>query len=290
METRFLEDLIAVAELGSMAAAARRLGVTPAAVAQRIRALEMEIGAPLIARAGRTVMPTEAGAAILARSRDILRNVQEMRALAAGESLAGEIRLGAISTALTGLLPGVLKRFVAEAPQVELYVMPGTSVELYRRVTDGELDAALLVQPQFALPKTCVFRVLRHEPLVVLTPRRMKRTDPHDILRHEPFIRYDRNHWGGRLADAYLRQIGIRPRERLELDALEAIAVMVSEGLGVSLVPDWAAPWPAGIAVRKIALPAPVPVRHVGLLWQRASPRLRLVEALLAAMATQVAS
>lgn len=283
MDTRFLENFLVVAELGSMAAAARRLGITPAAVAQRIRALEQEIGAPLLARSGRNVLPTEAGAAILARGREVLRGVQEMRTLAAGEALAGEIRLGAISTALTGITPAILKRFVKAAPQVDLYVVPGTSVELYRRVTDGDLDAAVLVQPQFTLPKTCDWQNLREEKLVVLAPQNLKKRDAHEILKSEPFIRYDRNHWGGRLADIYLRKAGIRPRERLELDALEAIAVMVSEGLGVSLVPDWAAPWPAGIAVRKVKLPAEAPSRHVGILWLRASPRLRLIQALLAA-------
>jgi hypothetical protein len=40
------------------------------------------------------------------------------------------------------------------------------------------------------------------------------------------------------MVDRYLRQTGIRPRERFELDALEAVAVMVDRGLGVSLVPD----------------------------------------------------
>jgi DNA-binding transcriptional LysR family regulator len=280
METRFLEDLLAVAELGSMAAAARRRGVTPAAVAQRIRALEQEIGTPLIARSGRNVMPTEAGAAVLAQSREILRHVAAMRALAAGEALAGEIRLGAISTALTGLLPALLKRFVAAAPRVEFYVVPGTSVDLYRRVQEGDLDAAILVQPPFTWPKTCAWETLRRERLVVLTSTELRRRDPHVLLREQPFIRYDRNHWGGRLADSYLRDAGIRPREVLELDALEAIAVLVSEGLGISLVPDWAPPWPAGISVRKLGLPASAQTRDIGLLWRRDSQRLRLIDAL----------
>src|SRR5690606_10276801 len=115
--------------------------------------------------------------------REILRSVRDMRAAAVGEALGGEIRLGAISTALTGLLPIYLKRFIAAAPLVDLYVVPGTSVELYRRVSDGDLDAAVMVRPQFALPKTSDWRTLRHEPLVLLTPRGMKQRDPHDILR-----------------------------------------------------------------------------------------------------------
>ncbi len=54
---------------------------------------------------------------------------------------------------------------------------------------------------------------------------------------------------------------------------------MVDRGLGVALVPDWAPPWPAGLALRRLALPPPVPVRRIGLFWMRSSPRLALVEA-----------
>ncbi|MET0532413.1 MAG: LysR family transcriptional regulator [Microvirga sp.] len=285
MDTRFLESFLTVVEAGSMAEAARRLGVTPAAVAQRIQALEQEIGTQLLSRAGRTVRPTEAGTAILARSRQVVREVRELRAFAAGEKLAGEIRLGAISTALTGLLPRLLMQLVSEAPLVDFYVVPGTSIELYRKVVEGDLDAAILVKPQFSLPKAYEWHLLRTEPLVVIGPEASAGSDPHELLRSQPFIRYDRNHWGGRLADSYLRQAGIRPQERLELDALEAIAVMVDKGLGVSLVPDWAPPWPEGLSISKLSLPNTAPVRHIGLMWPRTSPKTRLIQALLTAAA-----
>jgi DNA-binding transcriptional LysR family regulator len=70
----------------------------------------------------------------------------------------------------------------------------------------------------------------------------------------------------------------INPREQFELDSLEAISVLVDRGLGVSLIPDWPAPWPHGISVRKVAIPG-APVREIGLVWPRASARLRLTEA-----------
>ena len=272
-----------------MAEAARRLGMTPAAVGQRIRALEDEVGTPLLSRAGRTVRPTEAGNAILARGRQILREVRDLRTLASGGMIAGEVRLGAISTALTGLLPPILVQLVADAPMLDLYVVPGTSVELYRRLLEDEIDAAIVVKPQFTLPKALDWQMLRTEPLIVLGPERAAGRDPHGLLRSEPFIRYDRNHWGGRLADLYLRQAGIRPRERLELDALEAIAVMVGRGLGISLLPDWAPPWPAGVSVAKIALPSNAPERQIGLVWSRTSSRIRLIRALLT-VATQLST
>lgn len=103
----------------------------------------------------------------------------------------------------------------------------------------------------------------------------------HEVLAQEPFIRLDRTVFAGRLIDDYLRKAGIRPKDRYELDGLELIAVMVDRGLGVSLLPDWAPPWPEGLSLRKLPLPDRSLVRRTGLLWSRASLRARLVRAFL---------
>src|SRR3546814_14424029 len=66
----------------------------------------------------------------------------------------------------------------------------------------------------------------------------MKVKDPLKELMRHPYICYDRSVLGGKLADDYLRERGIRPRIRLELDGIDAIGKLVSEGLGVSLLPD----------------------------------------------------
>lgn len=280
MDTHFLESFILVVQHGSVAEAARRLNVTPVAVSQRVRALERELGAQLISRSGRTVKATEAGAAIMTRARDLVHGVSDLRAIATEDSYSGELSLGAVSSALTGILPPLLTRLKRKHPAMKLHISPGSSHELYRRVTDGELDAAIIVEPQFTIPKTCGWTVWREEPFIVITPRAMKETDVHKILETEPFIRYDRKQTGGRLADTYLQRARIHPRDQYELDSLEAIAVMVDQGLGVSLVPDWAKPWPEGLKLRKLALPLPFEARHVGLVWRTASLRVRLVLAL----------
>src|SRR5271166_318874 len=256
MDTQFLESFVVVVEHGSVAEAARRLNLTPAAVTQRIRALEHEIGA-------------------------LLRDVRDLRAIATEQTFSGELKLGAVASALTGILPSTLARVTRKYPQMKLTIDPGISPELYKKVVDGELDAAVIVEPQFALPKTCEWTTWREEPLVVLAPRAMTEPDPHRLLSTEPFIRYDRRQWGGLLADTYLRRAGIYPTDRYELDSLDAIAVLVDRGLGVSLVLDWAAPWPEGLSLRKISLPEPFEMRRIGLLWRRASPRIRLLNALM---------
>lgn len=281
MDTRSLQSFISVIENGSIAEAARRLNLTPAGVAKRVHALESEIGGRLISRSGRTVRPTKVAVAILERARVFLREARDFKAAAVVGRPVGELRLGAVQTALSGLLPDILSLMATTYPQIDIHIIRDTPAELYRKVLSGDIDAAITSQPLFAIPKTCDWRVLREEPFVVLTPATLRGRDPHAILAREPFIRLDRGVYAGQLIDRYLRKLGIRPKERFELDGLEAIAVMVDRGLGVSLLPDWAPPWPEGLSLRKLPLPDRSFTRRTGLLWSRASLRAGLVDAFL---------
>jgi DNA-binding transcriptional LysR family regulator len=284
METRFLDTFLLVAELGSLAEASRRLGITPAAVAQRMQALEDDVGVPLLTRVGRRVRPTDTGHAIIEKSRTILAEVRDLRSLANADLPSGELRLGAITTALTGLLPAALHEVFASMPHVEVFLLPGPSTDLYQRLMDRDIDAAILVKPPFSIPKTLEWELLRAERLVLVAPADCRGENPHQLLKTRPFIRYDRNNWGGRLADEYLQKQGLKPAERLELDSLEAISVMVANGLGISLVPDLARPWPEGLNIAVLELPVPFPPREVGMLWPRSSPSRRLTRIVLDAL------
>jgi DNA-binding transcriptional LysR family regulator len=108
MGKHFLESFVMVIEHGSLAEAARRLNLTDAAVTQRVHALEHEIGVKLIGRSGRTVCATEAGAAILPHAKILLLGVKDLRSVANEERFSGELNLGAVSSALTGILPPML--------------------------------------------------------------------------------------------------------------------------------------------------------------------------------------
>ncbi|MFN3472979.1 MAG: LysR family transcriptional regulator [Blastomonas sp.] len=282
MDTRFLESFVVAVDCTSIAQAARRLNISPAALAKRIQALEVEIGVRLLARAGRTARPTEAGYAIYESAKKILRDTRGLKQMAQADILpGGQLRIGVIGTAVTGVLPTILDHLAQAYPQLDLYIVPGTSFDLYRRLIDRDLDAAIVVEPPFDLGKEFDWMLLRDEPLMLISPHTLTVTQANAtrVLRSEPFIRYDRQHWGGRLADAYLQQAEIRPRERFELDALDAIAVLVDRGLGVSLVPDWAPPWPEGLKLNKVRIAGDAFVRRIGLLWLRNAPSARLVKA-----------
>lgn len=280
MDTRFIQTFLMAVDTGSIAEAARQLDLTAAAVAKRIRALEAEIGAVLVSRSGRTVRPTQAGAAIIERARCLLLEARDLKSIATTDQPSGQLRLGAFQSAMSGLLPDILVLVEETYPKLDVRITRGTSAELYRKILAGDdLDAAIIAQPPFAIPKSCGWRLLREEPLVVLMRAASVLRKPHAILASEPFIRLNRSTWEGRLVDGYLRNAGIRPHERFEIDGIEAITVMVDRGLGVSLLPDWAPPWPEGLKLAKLPVPDRSFDRRIGLLWARSSLRLRLVHA-----------
>ena len=280
MDTDNLLTFQIVARQGSMAAAARELGLTANAVALRLRALEEECCTALVARSGRVVRPTAAGHAVLEQLPGVLSGLRDLRSAASGSAIAGELRIGAIATALTGLLPSVLEVSIRTYPNLRLHLGPGTSADLFSRVEDGAIDAAILVAPEFALSKSMEFSLWRRERFVLMVPPEETRTDVLEILATSPLILYDRGQWGGRLAKQWIETSVTEPDVRFELDALDAIAVLVGKGLGVAVVPDWAGPRPERNRVRTLSLPASAPSRGIGLLYPRNAPRTHLVRVL----------
>lgn len=280
METTYLNTFLLVVDSGSMSEAARRLELTPAAVAQQLRALEREMGAPLLTRSGRTVAPTEVGYRLIERARALMRDIGNLKAAINEEGAARELRLGAINTALHSLMPEVLAGFVKTYPDARVVIRSALSTELYDAVVRGELDAAVCLHPPFVMPKTLCWEPLCEEPLVVLAPAKWGKRDAHTLLRQEPFIRYNRSLGGGKQADAYLRKAGIVPQERFELSSLPAVAMLVDRGLGVSLAPDASVPWWRSLRVARIALPDETYRRRFGIIWPRSSVRARLIQSL----------
>ncbi len=238
MDTRYLKSLIAVVERGSIADAARAENLTAAAVSQRIQALERELGQTLLTRVGHAAKATDVCYALLPRARRIVQEVALLPDDADPAGLTGTLNLGVISTALTGMVPAALQTLKRLAPGIRPHVVPGASKSLYALLVNGEIDAALLVAPPFELAKSLAVVSLRREPLVLLSRKKPKVSIAATLQQH-PYIRYDPHSWGGRLADAYLKRLSLSVDPVFDLDALEAIAMLVADNVGVSLVPHW---------------------------------------------------
>jgi DNA-binding transcriptional LysR family regulator len=238
LDIQFLSSLVKVVDSGSIAQAAREEGITAAAVGQRVRTLEQMIGCKLLRRNGNTAQPTEACLSMLDRARHLIREAEALIDDAAAPKVAGSLKLGIISTALTGLLPAILRRLKTQAPLVTPHIVPGSSLAIYEALEKNRISAGILVEPPFALPKHFTARIIEAQPLVLLSKSKPKGSIFRE-LKSKPYIQYDHLSWGGRLAQQYLRDKGLSLQPVFELDALEAIAILVSENVGVSLVPLW---------------------------------------------------
>ncbi len=240
MDIRFLSSLVAVAETGSFAHAARQQNLTAATVAQRIRALEASLNLPLVARVGQTVLPTDQCKALLPRIRRILSEAAQLRGDADADGRSGLFRLGAISTALGDTVPAIVQRFASQTPDADLKIQPGTSSGLYDAVREGELDLAIIVAPPFAMPKGLIAYGIADQPMVLVVRDTEPETDPVALCVKNPILAYDRTSWGGQIAWSVLSSLGDSLDIRCELDALETIATLVARGMGVSVLPQWA--------------------------------------------------
>jgi DNA-binding transcriptional LysR family regulator len=277
MNARFLATFCAVARFGSLNAAARHLGLSSATAGEQIKALEKDLNARLLSRHGRGIALTEAGHAVLPAAREVLERIDEMREIAQLGRPQGRLRAGAVSTAMIGVLPPALQYMARHYPKIELNVYPGSSNHLYDQLEQGDLDCMLTGRPHFALPKTMSWYPVREEPLVLLCAADREGDDIGRHLATVPFIRLDRKAWSGQIVTRYLEDRTIRPKELFEMDAPAAIVILVGQGVGVTLLPDWGIAEPTGFPIRRLPVGNSAYDRHFGLIGLRTA-RDRLID------------
>ena len=234
---RELRTFVSAARRGTFAAAGQQVGLTQSAVSAQIKHLEDALGVKLFDRTGRSATLNAAGQRAVPLAEEILDIFSRMGAPDSANNFHGSLRLGAIGSVQTGLVPPALVALKRRAPFIEVSLVPGVSLNLLSQVDAGELDLAIMIHPPFNLPKDLNIEVIAREPFVLITAKDVQGDDPLQILREQPFVRYDRGSFGGRQVTQFLKEHKIQTRQALELDELDAIVKMVRSGLGVSLVP-----------------------------------------------------
>ena len=238
MDIRFISSLLEVIRTGSIAAAARNQMLTPAAVSQRIKSLEHQLACELLNREGHAAKPTEACLSLIPRLTHLVEETAALKIDLDHSGMFGDLRVGVISTALTGVLPNVIQLLSFHAPNLKLQIFPGTSSSLYDKLLDKTLDVILVVKPPFVCPKYLKLEHLYSEKLGLIC-HKSNSLNITESLVHLPYIQYDRLAWGGAIADSFLLENDIPVNTLCELDALESIAMMVKNEMGVSLTPIW---------------------------------------------------
>jgi DNA-binding transcriptional LysR family regulator len=186
---------------------------------------------------------------------------------------SGLLRVGAIASVQASFMVPAIKRFRGILPGWRVRVVPGVSLDLLAQVDAAEMDVAIIIRPPFALPAELAWRPVLAEPFVLLAPDELAGQPWRGLLKSQPFIRYDRNSYGGRLVERFLKKIRITVNEAVELDELQGIVGLVEQGAGVALVPHASAlRLPAGVTA--LPLGADTFYREIGLV-QRDSRSLQ---------------
>ncbi|XAH21265.1 LysR family transcriptional regulator [Xylophilus sp. GW821-FHT01B05] len=282
MKLQFLQTLVAVLQHGSFAAAAKDVNLTASAVSLQMQHLEAYFGQPLFDRSARQVRPTPFAleiAGTLAQTVDTLEALRSRQ----GVAITGRIRLGTVESAQVALLPAAMQKLRERAPTLEYAISKGPSTVLLDDVKAGRIDAAVLVRPQSGGSSRLSWFPLLRETFVMIAPPTARLAPPAELLRRYDWIRMDPVTTGGRMAAQYVQRIAPRLREAFDLPGTEAIAAMVSAGLGVSVVPALRDELLQAYPMLQVPLGRGAPVRHIALVCRPADAESRLMQAVLEA-------
>lgn len=232
MELRHLRGFVAVAEGGTVTAAANSLGLAPASVSEQVRRLESGLGVTLFERTPHGMRLTGPGATLLARARDLLDHADEVRRAVTGGRR--RVRIGALEMLAAAKLPAVIRHLSQRRPDLDVDVCSLTRQALLAEVSRGELDAALLLDsgPQigglgFTPPPDLEFADVGEVGLSLVSA---PGGDPDPLLVSPP---------GCSIRLAADRLFGAEVSRR-ELTSLATAREWTRQGLGRALLPDFA--------------------------------------------------
>ncbi|MGL5422914.1 MAG: LysR substrate-binding domain-containing protein [Serratia fonticola] len=284
MTLRQIRHFIAVAETGSISAAAQAVFVSQSSLTLAIQQLETDIGVRLFERHAKGMNLTHQGHQFLRQSYLILATVDNAkRSLQLGtESLSGKLTIGVTSLVAGYFLVELLKRFKSAYPNVTTQVIEDERPYIEHLLVSGEIDIGVLILSNIEDRDALQTEVLMHSPYRLWLP------PLHPLLEHEsigladvakqPLIQLNVDEM-----DVHARRIwgraGLKPEIAMKTASTEAVRSLVAAGMGIAILPDMAyRAWSLEgnmIEARKLVdLLEPL---DIGLAWRRGSARPELV-------------
>jgi DNA-binding transcriptional LysR family regulator len=243
MDLRRLEVFVKVAELGSFSRAAESLFLTQPTVSEHVRALEDELGVPLLDRLGRGAVPTPAGTLLLGYARRMLAlSRQAGQAIAQFQGrVSGELLVGGSTIPGEYVLPALIGAFRGKYPDVSVSLRIGSSGEVQGWVEDGRVEIGVVGAAPTA--RALEGRPLMADELVLVVPPEhgwaARETVGLDALRAEPMIVRERGSGSREAFESALAGVGLDLggfRVVGEIASTQAIKQAVRAGVGVSIV------------------------------------------------------
>ncbi len=238
---RQLEYLSALAETRHFRKAAEKVGVSQPTLSAQLSTLEQRLDVQLVERSRTNVMLTPVGDQILLIGRRVLRDVQEIRDLAASQrgALGGTIRLGLPPTIGPYLMPRVLPTLHKKHPDLKVYVREQIPSILPQSLAEGVHELIIAPLPVHSADFTSV--PIFREPLFVVAPEEhplaAKGFAERSDLSGEAVLALERGHQLHEQVEAICDEFGARLQFDFEGTSLDTLRQMVAMGMGISFLP-----------------------------------------------------
>ena len=233
------ETLAKVCELGSLTKAAEALEITQSAVSHTINSLEEQFGFAILTRSRAGVKLTDNGQRIMPSVRGMLNYYEQLdQTVSAIRGLDfGTVRIGAFTSVAVHWLPGVIKEFQRDYPNVDIKLLNGDYHDVEKWLTEGSVDLGFVNLPT-KLNCECI-ALMEDRLLAILPPDHKFASYPKFPLvecETEAFITLleTSNHD----ANKALSAAGIKPNIKFSTKDDYAIIAMVEQGLGISIMPE----------------------------------------------------
>jgi DNA-binding transcriptional LysR family regulator len=245
MQLHQLGYFVALADTRHFTQAAEQMKVAQPTLSQQIKALEDELGAPLVTRRPRNIGLTAAGEELLPIARRMLAEADNARRAIAelADLKRGKVRLGATPSLCTSVLPDVLGNFRRTHPGVAILITEGGSRDLERRLLAGELDVALLVDSRAREDEGLTATPLFVEELVVISaptasPPTQRARLGIRALRSRQLVMFREGYDLRETTIAACQAAGFEPTFAVEGGEMDAVLSFVAAGVGIAIVPE----------------------------------------------------
>ena len=240
MTIRHMKIFAAVVRCGSMTRAAEQLHMAQPSLSVAVRELEDYYGVRLFERVGRRLVPTTCGRELYGYAGHIVGLFDDADRKMRSWDTTGTLRVGASITIGVHILPGLIRRFRDQSPElrIEAVVEPVSRIE--QRLIDNDLDLGL-IETQPLHPELEAEPFARDEMCAVLppsSPLAAQQTVTLEELAQSPFLLREPGSSGRTILEASfaLRQLAVRPV--WESASTQAILRAAAEGLGVAVLPE----------------------------------------------------
>ena len=292
MNIRDLQYLVAVHDLNNFSKAAERCYVSQPTLSGQLKKLEEELGATLIERSTRQVLFTQLGEKIVDQARQLLATADNIRSLVSAndDPMAGEFHIGLTPTIGPYLLPLVMPSISDQFPQAKLYLYELQSDALLKKLSRGEIDAAVVTKKNWSSPVREIELFSESMRLAVSALDKVEQLENSvalSVLQDRLMLMLDDGHCLREHTLGICSQAGAREDTRFKATSMDTLLHMVANGVGMTLVPEIACQKEVE-GVQFFEFEPPQPKRDVVMLVRNNSARFETMKVFAKAIKNQV--